>query len=142
MEIKRIEKEQAWQLRHEVMWPERELAYVILEDDDAGVHYGLFVQERLVSVVSLFIDGTEAQFRKFATRVSEQGKGYGSQLLKHMLQEAEEACVQRIFCNARSNKAAFYRKFGLVETETTFTKGGKQYVIMEKSMDNSRREAR
>ncbi|MZQ87085.1 GNAT family N-acetyltransferase [Paenibacillus sp. 5J-6] len=131
MEIKNIQKEQAWQLRHEVMWPERDLSYVQLSDDDEGIHYGLFADEALISVVSLFIHGEEAQFRKFATKVSSQGKGYGSQLLRHMLREAMLLGVKRIYCNARSNKVSFYEKFGLAVTDKQFTKGGKDYVIME-----------
>ncbi|CAH1191557.1 hypothetical protein PAECIP111892_00670 [Paenibacillus auburnensis] len=132
MKITLIHKEAAWQLRHEVMWPERELDYVKLEDDDAGLHYGLFEGEELISVVSLFIGGNEAQFRKFATQESQQGKGYGSRLLQHMLNEAESSGVKRIYCNARSHKAAFYQRFGLAVTDQTFTKGGKDYIIMER----------
>lgn len=131
MEIINIQKEQAWQLRHEVMWPERDLSYVQLSDDDEGIHYGLFADEALISVVSLFIHGEEAQFRKFATQVPSQGKGYGSQLLRHMFREAMKLGVKRIYCNARSNKVTFYEKFGLAVTDRQFTKGGKDYVVME-----------
>jgi GNAT superfamily N-acetyltransferase len=130
LDIRSIDKENAWRIRHKVMWPDRELEYVQLEDDDVGRHYGLFVGERLVSVVSLFIDQDEAQFRKFATLEAEQGKGYGSRLLRHVMEEAEHVGVKRIWCNARREKAAFYRKFGLRETDRTFEKGGKEYVIM------------
>lgn len=87
--------------------------------------------EALISVVSLFIHGEEAQFRKFATKVPSQGKGYGSQLLRHMLREAMKLGVKRIYCNARSNKVTFYEKFGLTVTDRQFTKGGKDYVVME-----------
>nr|WP_232381184.1 GNAT family N-acetyltransferase [Paenibacillus tianjinensis] len=137
MRITLIHKEAAWQLRHEVMWPERELDYVKLEDDDAGAHYGLFEGEQMISVVSLFIDGSEAQFRKFATLESMQGKGYGSKLLHHVLNEAASSGVKRVYCNARSHKASFYQKFGLAVTDRTFTKGGKDYVIMELYFDAS-----
>ncbi|MNO12372.1 N-acetylglutamate synthase [compost metagenome] len=133
MEIQKVHKEAVWQLRHEVMWPDRELDYVKLEDDDHGMHYGLFGEEQLISVISLFIGGNEAQFRKFATRKEQQGQGYGSRLLQHVLDEAERIGVNRIFCNARSNKVAFYKKFGLIEVDgTAFSKGGKEYIIMEK----------
>ncbi|MFB5761867.1 GNAT family N-acetyltransferase [Paenibacillus medicaginis] len=131
MDIRSIDKESAWRIRHEVMWPDRELAYVQLKDDDMGRHYGLFVGERLVSVVTLFIDQEEAQFRKFATLETEQGKGYGSRLLRHVMEEAKQAGGKRIWCNARREKAAFYRRFGLQETGRMFVKGGKEYVIME-----------
>lgn len=65
-------------LRHEVMWPDEDFDYIKLKDDDAGIHFGLFKENMLISVVSLFVDKDEAQFRKFATLKSEQGKGYGS----------------------------------------------------------------
>lgn len=130
--IKTIHKETAWELRHVVMWPEKEMDFIKLADDDAGIHFGLYVGERVVSVLSLFIEKEEAQFRKFATFLEEQGKGYGSQLLKHVIAEAEKRGVKRIWCNARSDKADFYKKFGLVETDSTFEKAGKTYVIMEK----------
>lgn len=132
MDIRTISKEQAWQLRHEVMWPERDLDYVKLPDDDKGEHYGLFEGEQLITVVSLFVEGEEAQFRKFATLESMQGRGYGSHLLFHVMEKAAQAGVKRIFCNARSHKISFYKKFGLAETERTFTKGGKDYVVMER----------
>ncbi|MEK4852336.1 GNAT family N-acetyltransferase [Paenibacillus sp. FSL H7-0756] len=132
MEIKLIHKEEVWKLRHEVMWPEREPDYIKLADDDQGKHYGLYVGGRLVSVLSLFINGTEAQFRKFATLELEQGQGYGSKLLNTVLAEAEQAGVQRIFCNARTYKAGFYKKFGMQPTDEVFSTGGKDYVVMEK----------
>jgi predicted GNAT family N-acyltransferase len=142
VDIRTINKEQTWQLRHEVMWPERDLDYVKLKDDDAGAHYGLFEGEQLISVVSLFIGGEEAQFRKFATLESQQGKGYGSRLLFHMLGEAAQAGVKRIFCNARSHKVSFYHKFGLTETETAFTKDGKEYIVMERFLSDAEAENR
>jgi GNAT superfamily N-acetyltransferase len=132
MEIRTIHKEDAWKLRHEVMWPEREPDYIKLEDDEQGVHYGLYLGDRLVSVISLFITGTEAQVRKFATLELEQGQGYGSRLLQEVLKEAEQAGVQRVYCNARTYKAGFYKKFGLKATEQVFSKGGKDYIIMER----------
>ncbi|MDD9268101.1 GNAT family N-acetyltransferase [Paenibacillus sp. MAHUQ-63] len=132
MEIRTVSQELAWQLRHEVMWPDRELDYVKLADDDKGMHYGLYDGEELQSVVSLFIEGGEAQFRKFATKNASQGRGYGSRLLSYVLEEAAKAGVTRIFCNARSHKAAFYEKFGLKATDQQFTKGGKDYVVMER----------
>ncbi|WP_017811595.1 GNAT family N-acetyltransferase [Paenibacillus shenyangensis] len=132
MPIQQITKEQAWQLRHEVMWPDRELDYVQLKNDDQGAHYGLFVDRQLVSVLSLFIDNNEAQFRKFATLAHQQGQGYGSQLLAYVIQQAEQAGVRRIYCNARTEKTGFYSKFGLLPTGDSFVRGGKSYVIMER----------
>jgi GNAT superfamily N-acetyltransferase len=132
--ITTVDKEEAWELRHKVMWPDKDLDYIKLEDDDLGTHFGLFKEDILISVISLFISNEEGQFRKFATLQQEQGKGYGSILLDYVIMEAKNRGVKRIWCNARENKVNFYKKFGLQESNYRFTKGGKSYVIMEKDM--------
>lgn len=132
--IQEITQEQAWQIRHKVMWPNKPFDYIKVEGDDRAIHYGFFENTKLISVISLFINDQEAQFRKFATITEEQNKGYGSILLKHTLKQAKLAGVRRVWCNARANKRAFYNKFGLQESDRRFSKGGKEYVIMEKEM--------
>ncbi len=132
--IAEITQEQAWQIRHEVMWPDKPFDYIKVEGDDRAIHYGLFEDTKLISVISLFINNQEAQFRKFATITEEQNKGYGSTLLQHTLKQAKLAGVRRVWCNARTNKRAFYNKFGLQESDRRFSKGGKEYVIMEKEV--------
>ncbi|MBD8067846.1 GNAT family N-acetyltransferase [Bacillus sp. PS06] len=114
------------------MWPNKEYDFIKLKDDDEGIHFGLFIEKNLISVISLFIKNDDAQFRKFATLQQEQGKGYGTALLDFILNEAESYGVKRIWCNARKNKADFYKKFGFVETNSTYIKEGKSFVIMEK----------
>ncbi|MED4204986.1 GNAT family N-acetyltransferase [Neobacillus mesonae] len=132
--IRKVDQEQVWKIRHEVMWSEKPFDYIKLEDDDLGIHFGLFKENTLISVISLFIDNEEAQFRKFATIQHEQGKGYGSILLESVLKEAKIHGVNRIWCNARQNKVDFYKRFGLRETNSSFIKEGKSYVIMEKNL--------
>ncbi|MBT2696624.1 GNAT family N-acetyltransferase [Bacillus sp. ISL-40] len=113
------------------MWPDKAFDYIKLEDDHLGIHFGLFKENMLISVISLFINNEECQFRKFATLQLEQGKGHGSTLLDYVIKAAMDCGVKRIWCNARKNKMDFYKKFGLQETNYSFMKGGKSYVIME-----------
>jgi len=136
IEIKRVSKESTWELRHIVMWPDKDLDYIKLKDDDLGMHFGLFKDNVLTSVVSLFINNDEGQFRKFATLQQEQGKGYGSELLHYVVQEAQSRGVKRIWCNARKNKVNFYKMFGLQESTQTFKKGNIDYIVMEKYIEN------
>lgn len=98
--IRKVEKEQVWELRHKVMWSDKPFDYIKLEDDYLGIHFGLFKGNMLISVISLFINNEEAQFRKFATLQKEQGKGYGSALLDTVLKEAKNHGVKRVWCNA------------------------------------------
>ena len=107
MNVQSITKEQAWEVRHTVMWPDKDFSYIQLKDDPSGIHYGLFEEGELKSVVSLFITGNEAQFRKFATLKEEQGKGYGSRLLEEVFLKAKNLGVRKVWCNARENKVSF-----------------------------------
>jgi len=131
MEIKQISYQSTWPIRHQVMWPDKPIDYVKLSTDAEGLHLGLFVEDRLVSIVSAFLEKHVAQFRKFATLQEEQGKGYGSQLLSHLLSELKAMEVTRIWCNARAEKASYYQRFGLNQTDKYFSRGEIKYVIME-----------
>ncbi|WP_317195583.1 GNAT family N-acetyltransferase [Echinicola shivajiensis] len=133
-QIKRISPEQTWDLRHRVMWPDRSIDYVKLDEDKKGLHFGLEVEGKLISIISVFVEEGKAQFRKFATDKGHQGMGFGSHLLAHVLELLEQEEIALIWCNARVEKTAFYEKFGLVKTNKTFQKGGIDYVIMEKKV--------
>lgn len=115
------------------MWPDKPMKYIKLPEDADGKHFGLFVDDKLVSVISLFINKHEAQFRKFATLETEQGKGYGTKLLTYVISNVSKNFnITRLWCNARVEKTDFYSHFGLQPTEKKFTKGGIDYVIMER----------
>ncbi|MEN2487035.1 GNAT family N-acetyltransferase [Flavobacterium sp. B11] len=131
MEIKAIKASDTWQIRHEVMWPEQPFEFVKLDEDDAGSHFGVFEDDQLVSIVSCFIEGKEMQFRKLATLEEYQGRGIASYLLKYILEFAKSKDLQKVWCNARSNKKSFYEKLGLIDTHKTFVKAGQEFTIME-----------
>jgi predicted GNAT family N-acyltransferase len=132
--IKAIPARATWPMRQAVMWPDKPLDYIKLPQDHLGLHFGLFRDEELVTVASLFIIEDKAQFRKLATKTSEQGKGYGGQMLEHLLKVAHSKRVEKIWCNARKEKTGFYHKLGLTETTQTFSKGKINYVVMEKML--------
>ena len=131
MKIKKAAIAEVWTLRHKVMWPNKDIEYIKLENDHEGLHYGLFIGDKLVSVISLFIKSGHAQFRKFATLKEEQGKGYGTKLLNHVIEESKKLKLETIWCNARKEKIDFYKKFGLNETDKSFKRGKQEYIIMQ-----------
>lgn len=136
MEIKTITASDTWHIRHEVMWPDQPFEFVQLEEDSLGFHFGVFEMDKLVSIVSCFIDGKEMQFRKLATLEEYQGKGIASKLLKHIFLFAEEKSLEKVWCNARTNKKTFYEKFGMKDTFKTFIKAGQEFTIMEVLLPN------
>ena len=131
MKIEAIKASETWEIRHKVMWPDQPFEFVQLEEDNAGLHFGVFDQDKLVSVVSCFIANTEMQFRKLATLEEYQGKGIATLLLNHILKLAKEKGLRTVWCNARTNKKSFYEKFGMMATGKTFIKSGQEFSIME-----------
>ncbi|RFS18083.1 GNAT family N-acetyltransferase [Emticicia sp. C21] len=130
IDLKQIQADETWALRHKVMWPDKPLDFVILPNDADGLHYGLFENGQLVSVISLFIKGDHAQFRKFATDTAYQGKGYGSQLLEFLIDTAKGLDIKELTCDARVTAIRFYKKFGMRTDSEIFQKSGKDYVRM------------
>lgn len=131
--IKEIKASDTWPLRHNVMYPDYPADYVKLENDDKGMHFGGFIEEELVTVVSLFINGKDAQFRKLATLDKYQGKGFATQILNNIIAFSKKQKCTKIWCNARANKTNFYHKFGIKETTQTYTKSGINFIIMERN---------
>lgn len=131
MKIKEIQASETWQIRHEVMWPDQPFEFVQLDEDNAGLHFGAFEAEKLVSIISCFIIKDEMQFRKLATLENYQGKGIASKLLEYVLKLAKDKKINKVWCNARVNKTSFYKKFGMTDAQKTFVKAGQEFTIME-----------
>ena len=130
--IKNIQASETWDLRHRVMAPNRPFDSIKLPKDEEGLHFGLFEEEKLISVISLFIENDMAQFRKFATEISEQNKGYGSILLNHIIEESVKNNVKNIWCNARMSAFGFYEKFGFKAISETWMGNEIEYIKMER----------
>lgn len=120
------------EIRHKVMYPEKDKEYVMLPDDDKALHIGYYKEGVLVSVMSLFLQNRELQFRKFATLPEFQGQGYGTELMKWILDYVIDMKFERIWCNSRIEKTDFYKKFEFVETDQIFEKDGRQFIILER----------
>ncbi len=133
MRIKRISAEDTWQLRHEVLWPDMPFEFIKLAEDADGFHFGAYIENKLVSIISLFeTDQGTVQFRKYATLKNEQGKGYGSKLLSHLIKFAQDKGFHTLWCNARADKTSFYKNFGMFNTQETYTKQNIKFVILKK----------
>ena len=133
--IKQITTAEVLPIRHRVMWPNKPIAYIELPNDENARHFGLFVNEELTSIISLFTENNEVQFRKFATLFEFQGKGYGTMLLNMIITLLQDEGNSKLWCNARIEKSKFYELFSLKATNKKFMKGGIEYVIMERKLN-------
>ena len=131
--IQAIEAAQTYALRQQVLWPDKPPAFSQLPDDAAGQHFGVFVGEELVAVISLFLNADgEARFRKFATHPAWQGQGVGTALLTHVLTTAQVQGAPAIWCDARQNTLPFYQRFGLRPEGDVFYKENLPYLRLRR----------
>lgn len=134
MLIKEAPIEEVWLMRQQIMYPAETLEFVKLEDDASGTHLGLYQGDRLLSVISLFERDGSVQFRKFATIVNEQGKGYGTRLLQYVMDWASKSESKIIWCNARLSATSLYEKFGMQQTGDSWEKHGIEFIKMQKQL--------
>lgn len=132
--IEQIRPELTWRLRQQVLYPEQQLHEMEMEEDNDGYHFGVFRENKLVAVVSLFLRGEDCQFRKFAVEPSVQHMRIGSSLLQYITDFAINEGAKRIWCNARLTAVPFYLKNGFDQTGKFFSKNGFDYEILEKPL--------
>lgn len=113
------------------MYPTWPLERVTLPHDADGLHYGLYEDGRLVTVVSLFIEGNSAQFRKLATANDQQGKGFGKQMMQHLLEVCRAKGIGTLWCNARESALSFYRQLGFTVFSDRFFKDDLPFLKMK-----------
>ena len=135
MDIRLINYTDVLNIRHRVLWPDRPKEFCILDDDVTGIHYGGYIDGKLISVASIFMSGREVRLRKFATLVKFQGVGYGSKILNRIIDDlSRDKKVNRFWCDARISAIDFYSRFGMHQKGGTFLKSGIEYVVMEREI--------
>jgi GNAT superfamily N-acetyltransferase len=132
--IEQIRQELTWRLRRDVLYPDQMIHNMGLEEDEHGMHFGSFKDNKLAGVVSLFQNGTDFQFRKLAVDPSVQKMGIGSGLLTYITEHAQAEGGTRIWCNARDTATGFYLKAAFTHTGERFSKNGFNYEVMEKAI--------
>ena len=123
MEIKKISSLETYPVRHEVLRKGKpiETCQFKGDDDENTVHFGLYQNERLIGIISifkekndLFSETNQFQIRGMAVLEEFQGKGFGAELVR----EAENHCISLntdlIWFNARENAVPFYKKLNYI----------------------------
>lgn len=118
-------------IRHHVLWPDKPISFCQVEGDDSATHYGVYVKEELVCVASIYIKEQTARLRKFATLADFQGRGIGSQLITHILNELKRGQITCFWCDARETAHHFYEKFKMEIQGPVFKKSGVSYYKMQ-----------
>ncbi len=130
--IRTITADDCLALRHRVLWPQCPVAYARLAGDEVAQHFGLYLDTRLVSCLSVFtLNVGECQIRKFATDTEYQHQGHGSKLMTYVLAQLENQGIHHILLNARLTATPFYARFDFRAIGAVYYKQDIPYVVME-----------
>jgi GNAT superfamily N-acetyltransferase len=120
MIIKQIKAEDTYPLRLSVLKIGEEYIYQYQGDfDKTTLHFGTFIDSKLVGIVSLMqhksplFKGKQLQLRGMAVATNEHGKSIGTKLVAHSKMICKQQKTAILWCNAREKVVGFYKKQGL-----------------------------
>ncbi|MDR7371815.1 GNAT family N-acetyltransferase [Flavobacterium aquidurense] len=119
IQIKEIPSKETYIVRQPVLRKGKPIESCIFEGDDLDTthHFGLFDNENLTGIISLFkqinttfAEKNQAQIRGMAVLETHQKKGFGEALVKYCEEYCIEENVDLIWFNARTAAVGFYKK--------------------------------
>ena len=129
IEIKRIASKDTFLVRQPVLRAGKPIESCIFDGDDlkTTVHFGLFYDENLTGVISVFEnkndnfnDGFQMQIRGMAVLEQYQKKGFGNFLVNTVEEYAKSQKASLVWFNAREAAVAFYEKLNYTIVGSAF----------------------
>ena len=117
--IKKISAQETFIIRHPVLRKGKPIESCYFEGDnlDTTNHFGLFENEKLTGIISIFLNSNpifaeknQAQIRGMAILDENQKKGFGEALVSYCETFCVSQNVQLIWFNARTEAVGFYKK--------------------------------
>lgn len=117
--IKEIPSKETYIVRQPVLRKGKPIESCVFEGDDLETthHFGLFNDEYLIGIISLFkqtnaifAEKNQAQIRGMAILENNQKKGYGEALVRHCENYCKDQNTDLIWFNARTAAVGFYEK--------------------------------
>jgi len=142
IEIKKITAFDTIIVRHPILRPGKPIETCHFKGDDllTTVHFGLYVENQLVAVISafkvqnkLFSEENQYQIRGMAVLEEFQKMGFGEELLKHCENKIKLKKGNLIWFNARETAVGFYKKSGyeIIGGQFEITDVGPHYVLFK-----------
>jgi ribosomal protein S18 acetylase RimI-like enzyme len=117
--IKEITSKETYAVRQPVLRKGKPIESCIFDGDDLETthHFGLFDNENLIGIISLFkkintifAEQNQAQIRGMAVLETHKKMGFGEALVRHCETYCNENKVDLIWFNARTAAVGFYQK--------------------------------
>ncbi len=146
-DIRKITATETYPLRHKILRQNEPIEKCVYPYDtaDSTVHFGLFENNVLIGIISVFETSKDVftvkkqfQIRGMAILENQQKKGYGAALVQHAISHLQKENNFLIWFNARIIALGFYEKLGFekIGTEFEIVPIGMHY-IMYKRFSNS-----
>ena len=140
--VKQISSQETYPVRQPVLRPGKPIESCIFPGDDlpSTTHFGVFDNNRLVGIASLFLSASpdiegsmQYQLRGMAVLATHQKKGLGDMLLAAAEKHAVNLNADVIWFNAREVAVGFYKKAGYEIAGDIFTipDVGPHYVMFK-----------
>jgi ribosomal protein S18 acetylase RimI-like enzyme len=122
MTVRLITPDETHALRHLVLRPHQALADCDYpgDRDPHSFHVGVFEQDQLISIGTFHkvpepkLPGTDQyRLRGMATHPDHRSKGVGTQLMQFAIEQLITQKADVLWCHARINAIAFYKRLGL-----------------------------
>lgn len=142
--IKEIHSSDTYSVRHPVLREGLPVESCIFDGDDLTTtkHFGLFLDEKLTAVASVFRNNSSTfnienqfQIRGMAVLKDFQKKGFGEDLVRHSEEYVKSEIGNLIWFNARESAVPFYEKLGYNKVGNEFNiEGVGIHFIMKKEI--------
>jgi GNAT superfamily N-acetyltransferase len=141
--IKEIPSKETYSVRQPVLRSGKPIESCIFEGDDLDTthHFGLFEDDNLTGIISLFSQSNiifaekkQAQIRGMAVLETHQKKGFGEALVIHCENYCKEKNVDLIWFNARTAAVGFYKKmnYQIIGAPFDIKDVGEHYLMSKK----------
>ncbi len=143
IQIRKIAAAETYPLRHAILRQNEPIEKCVypFDTDDSTLHFGLFENQSLIGVISvfetkkeLFVDRKQFQIRGMAVLENHQKKGYGAALVQHAMTYLQKEQEFLIWFNARIIALGFYEKLGFekIGTEFEIVPIGMHYIMFKR----------
>lgn len=121
VKIKQVHYTETYPIRQIILRPNRALETCFFQGDEreTTIHFGLFFQNELVGIISLFKNENplfeeewQYQIRGMAVLENFQKYGFGKMLVRHSEEFLQKQNTKLIWFNAREVAVNFYKKQG------------------------------
>ena len=132
IDVEQIQPALTWKLRREILYPQQKKHEMDFDTDLDDTHFGAFLGDYLVAVVSVANNNNNFQLREFAIDPGAQSADPAGALIENITDYAKKREGTHLWTDASVEQIPFYAKYGFMQTGRYYSRHGVSYEIVEK----------